>query len=38
MVISKMEITTENGALSNKIQAKLTNFYNLDIIREYIDK
>jgi len=32
MVVSKMEITTEHGAISDKTQTKLTNFYNLDMI------
>lgn len=32
MVISKMEITTEHGAITGKTQTKLTNFYNLDMI------
>ena len=32
VVISKMEITTQHGALEGKTQTKLTNFYNLDAI------
>ena len=32
VVISKMEITTKHGALSDKTQTKATNFYNLDAI------
>lgn len=32
MVISKMEITTQHGAIPGKYQTKLTNFYNLDAI------
>ncbi len=32
MVISKMEITTQHGAIQGKTQTKLTNFYNLDAI------
>ena len=32
MVISKMEITTQHGAIEGKTQTKLTNFYNLDAI------
>jgi hypothetical protein len=32
VVISKMEITTEHGALADKTQTKETNFYNLDAI------
>lgn len=31
-VISKMEITTQHGAIPDKTQTKLTNFYNLDAI------
>jgi len=32
MVISKMEITTQHGAIEGKTQQKETNFYNLDAI------
>ncbi|MBZ7986237.1 virulence RhuM family protein [Campylobacter sp. Cr9] len=32
VVISKMETTTKHGAISDKTQTKLTNFYNLDAI------
>ena len=32
MVVSKMEITTEHGALPNKTQTKDVTFYNLDAI------
>ncbi len=32
VVISKMEITTPHGAIADKMQTKLTNFYNLDAI------
>lgn len=32
VVISKMEITTEHGAVKGKTQKKETNFYNLDAI------
>ena len=32
VVISKMEITTQHGAIANKIQTSETNFYNLDAI------
>lgn len=32
VVISKMEITTQHGALEGKTQTKETNFYNLDAI------
>ncbi len=32
VVISKMEITTEHGALEGKTQTKRVNFYNLDAI------
>lgn len=32
MVISKMEITTQHGAIAGKTQTKPTNFYNLDAI------
>jgi len=32
VVISKMEITTAHGAITDKTQAKATNFYNLDAI------
>ena len=32
VVISKMEITTQHGAMSNRQQKKLTRFYNLDAI------
>ena len=32
MVISKMEITTQHGAIAEKTQSKLANFYNLDAI------
>ena len=32
VVISKMEITTQHGALEGKSQTKETNFYNLDAI------
>ena len=32
VVISKMEITTEHGAIEGKTQTKKTNFYNLDAI------
>jgi len=32
MVVSKMEITTSHGALTNKFQTKNVNIYNLDII------
>ncbi len=32
VVISKMEITTEHGAIPGKYQSKLTAFYNLDAI------
>lgn len=32
MVVSKMEITTKHGAINDKTQDKLTNFYNLDMI------
>jgi len=31
-VISKMEITTQHGAMTNKTQTKETSFYNLDAI------
>ena len=32
VVVSKMEITTKHGAMSDKNQTKSTNFYNLDMI------
>lgn len=32
MVVSKLEITTQHGAIQGKTQTKLTNFYNLDAI------
>ena len=32
VVISKMEITTQHGAIANKTQTSETNFYNLDAI------
>ncbi|WP_038073663.1 virulence RhuM family protein [Treponema sp. C6A8] len=32
VVVSKMEITTRHGAIENKTQTVLTNFYNLDAI------
>jgi len=32
MVVSKMEITTKHGAISNKTQTKIVNYYNLDMI------
>lgn len=32
VVVSKMEITTEHGAIKGKTQTKETNFYNLDAI------
>ena len=32
VVVSKMEITTQHGAIEGKIQQKETNFYNLDAI------
>lgn len=32
MVVSKMEITTQHGAIADKTQTKDTNFYNLDAI------
>ena len=32
VVISKMEITTQHGAIADKTQSKDTNFYNLDAI------
>ncbi len=32
MVVSKMETTTQHGAIQGKTQTKLTNFYNLDAI------
>jgi len=32
MVVSKMEITTQHGAMSNKTQLKIINIYNLDIV------
>ena len=32
VVISKMEITTQHGALMDRTQTKVTNFYNLDAI------
>ena len=32
VVISKMEITTQHGAMANKTQTSETNFYNLDAI------
>lgn len=32
LVISKMETTTDHGAIANKTQTKQTNFYNLDAI------
>ena len=32
VVISKMEITTQHGAIAEKTQSKLANFYNLDAI------
>ena len=32
VVISKMEITTQHGAIADKTQTKDTNFYNLDAI------
>ena len=32
VVVSKMETTTQHGALSDKTQTHLTNFYNLDAI------
>ena len=32
VVISKMETTTQHGALEGKTQTNLTNFYNLDAI------
>ena len=32
MVVSKMEITTEHGAIKGKTQTRSVNFYNLDAI------
>ena len=32
VVVSKMEITTEHGAIKGKTQTKAVNFYNLDAI------
>ena len=32
MVVSKMEITTKHGAIKSKIQSKLINIYNLDVV------
>lgn len=32
VVVSKMEITTQHGAIPGKTQTRLTNFYNLDAI------
>lgn len=32
MVVSEMEITTQHGAIKDKTQTKLTQFYNLDAI------
>ena len=32
VVVSKMEITTEHGAIKGKTQTKSVNFYNLDAI------
>lgn len=32
VVVSKMEITTQHGAIPDKTQTKVTNFYNLDAI------
>ena len=32
VVVSKMEITTEHGAILGKTQSKVVNFYNLDAI------
>lgn len=32
VVVSKMETTTQHGAISDKTQTHLTNFYNLDAI------
>ena len=32
VVVSKMEITTQHGAMTDKTQTKPTNFYNLDAI------
>ena len=32
MVVSKMEITTQHGAIADKTQTRETNFYNLDAI------
>ena len=32
MVVSKMEITTEHGAIPNKTQTKDVTFYNLDAV------
>ena len=32
VVVSKMEITTQHGAMPDKTQTKETNFYNLDAI------
>lgn len=32
VAVSKMEITTEHGAIQGKIQTKETNFYNFDAI------
>jgi len=32
VVVSKMEITTQHGAIANKTQSKETQFYNLDAI------
>ena len=32
VVVSKMETTTQHGALARKTQSKLTNYYNLDAI------
>jgi len=32
VVVSKMEITTQHGFITDKTQAKDTNFYNLDVI------
>ena len=34
MVVSKMEITTEHGAIPNKTQTKDVTFYNIDVILE----
>ena len=32
VVVSKMEITTEHGAIKGKTQTKAVHFYNLDAI------